>query len=634
MNKYFPSLVFGLLLFFSTKILAQYDATPSQIDSLKTLLSSTPRDTTHTSILTNLWRAHIDHDIDQAFHYGRELIRLGKELNHVPSEYTGYQRMGIAYSYIDDYDKSNEYYEKGLKLSIEHEEYSCIAVMHYNMALNFSIQNKYDSTLYHNKKSAKYFLKVNDSTGYAGCQNRIGSLYFQKGQYKLSLEYTLEAMKIYERYDDERARRSAGYNRNSVALNYLKMKDTVSAVEYYEKNKEAYVNVNDQHGLLFTLTQLGLIYSNKIQTHVKAAEMLSESEKIAKTMKMPSGLISSYYGQGFYHFKRKEFEISEKYLVESLRLSDSLEQKANSIDNKLLLAEIFLEQKKYQQALQLTKEVLELSKEEGFLEDQVKAFRILYKAFQKTGDYPNALKNHELFKAYNDSIYNLESSQKMSELQTIYETEKKEAALALQEEEINTLNEKAKVDKLTKGLYAGGMASALALFGLSVFGYRQRIKKNRIAREKQEEIYKQEIAHKKKELTSQTLHLVQKNTFIQELKENLENLKNSPDKFKAEFRRIVMLLKKENASDKDWEVFKTYFADVHNDFDQKLKTLYANISEKEIRLAAFLRMNLTTKEIAATLNVLPDSILKSKYRLKKKLGLDKETDLSSFLASL
>ncbi|MEO0901740.1 MAG: hypothetical protein AAFY00_06825 [Bacteroidota bacterium] len=145
-----------------------------------------------------------------------------------------------------------------------------------------------------------------------------------------------------------------------------------------------------------------------------------------------------------------------------------------------------------------------------------------------------------MFKKLNDSIYNLKNGQRLSELQTIYETERKEVEIALQEEEIKTLNEKAKVDKLTKGIFAGGMASALALFGLSVFGYRQRIKRNRIAREKQEEIYKQEIEHKKKELASQTLHLVQKNTFIQELKENLENLKNSPDKFKAEFRRIVM----------------------------------------------------------------------------------------------
>lgn len=95
-----------------------------------------------------------------------------------------------------------------------------------------------------------------------------------------------------------------------------------------------------------------------------------------------------------------------------------------------------------------------------------------------------------------------------------------------------------------------------------------------------------------------------------------------------------MLLKKESAEDKDWEVFKSYFSEVHNYFDNKIKTLAVDISEKEILLASFLRMNLTTKEIASMLNVLPDSVLKSKYRLKKKLGLEKEQDLTDYLNTL
>ena len=160
------------------------------------------------------------------------------------------------------------------------------------------------------------------------------------------------------------------------------------------------------------------------------------------------------------------------------------------------------------------------------------------------------------------------------------------------------------------------------------------MKKNKIEREKQEEIYKQEIEFKKKELASQTLHLVQKNTFIQELKDNLEKIKRSPELFKVEFRRIVMLLKKESAEDKDWEVFKSYFSEVHNNFDHKIKDIYPDATEKEMRLASFLRMNLSTKEIASMLNVLPESVLKSKYRLKKKLNLTKETDLNQFLSEL
>lgn len=157
------------------------------------------------------------------------------------------------------------------------------------------------------------------------------------------------------------------------------------------------------------------------------------------------------------------------------------------------------------------------------------------------------------------------------------------------------------------------------------------MKKNKIAREKQEEIYRKEIEFKKRELASQTLHLVKKSTFIQELKENLEKIKQSPELYKVEFRRLVLLLNKESTEDKDWEIFKSYFSEVHNNFDEKLKNRSQDITDKEMRMASFLKMNLSTKEIATLLNVLPDSVLKSKYRLKKKLNIDREVDLVQFL---
>ncbi|MGW9686344.1 tetratricopeptide repeat protein [Flagellimonas sp. 2504JD1-5] len=623
-----------LFVFFPIISAAQYDATPKQIDSLENLLRISPRDTIRTSILTNLWRAHIHNDIEKSFFYADELIRLGKDLDHLPAEYTGYQRMGISYSYIDDYETSNEYYRKGIKIGLEKNEYSCVAAMHYNIAANFNMISQEDSTIYHAEQAIPAFLKMTDSIGYASSKLLIASVYFRKGHHQLSLENAIEAMHTYKNYDHYRARQNEVVAMNKIAQNYLKMGDTTLALEYLTEELKLHRTHNDKRGAMVNLYQMGLIYTNENNKQTEAKGMLNESKGLAGELKSPSGLLNANYGLGLYHEKTKEYELAKQHLHESLRLSDSLGQTANKISSNLALARIASKNNHMGTALQLAHRAKSMADSIGLLEDQVEAYKIIYTNNERLGNPSAALDNHKLFKALNDSIYNLKTSQRMSELKTIYETEKKEAALALQEEEIKTLNEKAKVDKLTKGLYAGGMTSALALSGLLVFGFRQRIKKNKIARQKQEEIYKQEIAHKKKELASQTLHLVQKNTFIQELKENLENLKNSPEKFKVEFRRIVMLLKKQNASDKDWEVFKSYFSEVHNDFDQKLKTLYPDISEKEIRLAAFLRMNLTTKEIAATLNVLPDSILKSKYRLKKKLDLDKETDLTTFLNTL
>ncbi len=332
--------------------------------------------------------------------------------------------------------------------------------------------------------------------------------------------------------------------------------------------------------------------------------------------------------------EQERFEEAEDLFDQSLAMANEQNLKIKIIEGLNHKGEVNLKKENYKKAISYFNRSIMLADSIG-AKDQLKtAFGLRAESHSGLRDFKLAFNDYQNLISINDSIFNEKKQQQIEELKTIYETEKKEAEIALQEEEIKTLNEKAKVDSLTKGLYAGGMGSALALSGLLVFGFRQRIKKNRIAREKQEEIYRREIEHKKKELASQTLHLVQKNTFIQELMDNLQNIKNDPERFKLEFRRIVMLLKKENASDKDWEVFKTYFAEVHNDFDQKLKTITGDISEKEIRLAAFLRMNLTTKEIAATMNVLPDSILKSKYRLKKKLGLNKDTDLGDFLNSL
>jgi len=95
-----------------------------------------------------------------------------------------------------------------------------------------------------------------------------------------------------------------------------------------------------------------------------------------------------------------------------------------------------------------------------------------------------------------------------------------------------------------------------------------------------------------------------------------------------------MTLKREDSSEKDWEVFKRFFNEIHNDFDHKLRSAYSDISDKDLRLASFIKMNLSTKEIAAILNVMPDSVLKSKYRMKKKLNVEADKDLYQFLQEL
>lgn len=567
-------------------------------------------------------------------------------------------------------EKTSEYLKKAENLYSNSKNERGLAKLFAQKANNFYGQGQIDSALYYLNNSVTKYLKINDTLRAAVIRHNIGITEHYQGNAEKAKEIMKINIPVFKKYKDTLHLCNAYLINGKIAMTegffkigliesfkaldghkqikddfrvaddllqiariYNLTEDDKKAIETYEESITYYDKVNNVKNKAQALNFIAYSQIN-LKNYKDAEENLEKSLALSENLNYKPNIARIYKNLGSIEFEKQNFDQSIKYLSDSYKLWKSIGSLSNEATTLAHLGKSYYKKKEYLKSIDYLDKSITISKNNSYPNILRAAYLEKSIVLEKMNQHKKALVSFKESKKVSDSIYNIEKINAVEELKTIYETEKKEAEIALQDEEIKTLNEKAKVDQLTKGLYAGGMASALALFGLSVFGFRQRIKKNRIAREKQEAIYKQEISHKKKELASQTLHLVQKNTFIQELLENLQSIKNSPEKFKVEFRRIVMLLKKENASDKDWEVFKTYFAEVHNDFDQKLKTLYPDISEKEIRLAAFLRMNLTTKEIAATLNVLPDSILKSKYRLKKKLNLDKETDLVSFLNTL
>ncbi|MFS4491795.1 tetratricopeptide repeat protein [Maribacter sp. 2308TA10-17] len=560
------------------------------IDSMLQLLK-TQQDTALVATYRAVFSTYASRDPEKAKPYLDTAFVLTKDLNNPKIKVRLLKDLGHYHDQMGEYAKAMPIYQQAIDSCIAYDMKPLLQLTYNNMGTVKKYLGDLEGAMDSFLKSIQVSNELGETDDYrAPSYSNIGKLHAQLGNLEESNKYYRLTEEICLKFGLDYG---LAITRSNLAENMITAGDYLNALPLYKHALTFFEKSND-------FPEMGEQYN--------------------------------FIGDAYYNLD--SLNQSKIFYAKALQIGQQIKEKKMLMNGNHNLGRIAIREGSYERALAFLTESTKIAKEAGNNLELVKIYPDFAKAHAALGQYQKAFHYSELHFAKYDFIFQKEKVEQINELEVKYQTQKKEAEIALQEVEINTLNEKARADKLQKGLYAGGMASALALFGLSVFGYRQRIKKNRIAREKQEEIYRQEIEHKKKELTSQTLHLVQKNTFIQELKENLENLKSSPDKFKTEFRRIVMLLKKENASDKDWEVFKTYFADVHNDFDQKLKTLYSDISEKEIRLAAFLRMNLTTKEIAATLNVLPDSILKSKYRLKKKLNLDKKTDLTSFLNTL
>ena len=145
-----------------------------------------------------------------------------------------------------------------------------------------------------------------------------------------------------------------------------------------------------------------------------------------------------------------------------------------------------------------------------------------------------------------------------------------------------------------------------------------------------------ELRFKNKELTSATLHLMQKQQTLSAVRTKVEDLEKKIDQpaLRKEIRRLHSLLNSNDRLEDDWEKFGLLFDQVHVDFLARLQKTYPNLKPKDRKLCAFLRMNLTTKEIAPLLNISVRGVEISRYRLRKKLDLPTEVNLTEFITSL
>jgi DNA-binding CsgD family transcriptional regulator len=123
---------------------------------------------------------------------------------------------------------------------------------------------------------------------------------------------------------------------------------------------------------------------------------------------------------------------------------------------------------------------------------------------------------------------------------------------------------------------------------------------------------------------------------IVRLREELEKLESSPnpEEWRQAVRQLLGILNNDERLDEDWEQFAMHFDKVHADFLARLRDRYPQLTPRDHKLCAFLRMNLSSKEIAPLLYISVRGVEISRYRLRKKLDLDAEANLTDFLLGI
>lgn len=145
-----------------------------------------------------------------------------------------------------------------------------------------------------------------------------------------------------------------------------------------------------------------------------------------------------------------------------------------------------------------------------------------------------------------------------------------------------------------------------------------------------------QIQAKNQELASSTLHLVQKGEILQKIKTDIQRISklSTEPSIVKELKKVIRKVSVDENLDKDWEQFTQHFDQVHGQFLQRLRVQHPNLTPKDYRLCAYLRMNLSSKEIAPLINISVRSVEVARYRLRKKLGLGGDVNLVEFLMNV
>jgi tetratricopeptide (TPR) repeat protein len=359
---------------------------------------------------------------------------------------------------------------------------------------------------------------------------------------------------------------------------------------------------------------LPTLYNNIANVYQTKGEVKSAKQYYEKALglaeerkdKRMQGIALNNLGK-LYFLELKEYDKGLVYLNRGLQVRQELGDKAEISKSLVVLANYHLALKNFKEARIASDEALKLGIEVGSLELQKFAYEAITELEEATGNHKNSLAAYKKFKTLNDSIQNQLAGSEITRLQLQYDFEKADQA---QEQE-------KRETRIKYILIIVILSAGLLLTVLIAMVIRSRARQTELKRKN----LVQDMEIKNKELTTNVMYLIRKNELINDVAERLLKVQEAvlPEKQKV-IHEIIFDLQKEADND-IWKEFELRFNQVHSDFYSKLRDLYPTLSPADEKLCAFLRLNMSSKEIASITQQSVKSVEVARARLRKKLNL-------------
>lgn len=341
-------------------------------------------------------------------------------------------------------------------------------------------------------KALDIYSALQHKQGIAETKNQLGTVFCKRGDNEQAIKNFTEALPVFEELKNLDGLTATYIN---IGLVYDNLNDDNKALDCYRKAIEYAKENKDENAIASCYNNMGGVYTDLKQNDL-ALECLNRSMEIKERLHNRAGVAGTLNNIGAIYYEMQNFKLALEYFQKAYLIKTEIGDKNGMVSSCNNIGAIYYEIGNYPEAEKYLNEAYKLAVKIGSKNFAVDCLDGLVELYKKTGDYKKALDFKEQFSAYKDTLFNVESAKNISEVQTKFETEKKE-----KENEI--LNLRLKNESFVKYIF---ICAAFLLLVLAFFifrGLRQKQKANVILEEKSRIIEQQKhiVEEQNKDIT-------------------------------------------------------------------------------------------------------------------------------------
>ncbi|HOP04103.1 MAG TPA: tetratricopeptide repeat protein [Tenuifilaceae bacterium] len=426
---------------------------------------------------------------DSALHYINLALKIQEDEKEMDDASFAYNLLGQVYYDLGDYNNSIKFHKREIAIKETLDDLNSLAVAYYNLGRIYRTQGSFQLGLEQYQKSLTTFEKINNTTNVAHVCNEIGLVYGNLQRSNLAikdnetnflkgLEYHERALKIFQ---DQNDLLYTAFSLNNIANSYSRLAANKFVARFGEFWEDSLYKVPSK--------EIVASFQKAIDSYNQALKIFEEIDNQGEIANVNINL-GSHFGYA------REWGKAKEHLSKGLRISRNLN---NSYDISIALfhlGDINYLQANLEQAEQYFLESMRIQDDLGVKDYLMHNYYKLAKIYERKDDFVKALKYNKLHNQLKDEIFSEKSQKIITEMQTKYETEKKEQEIKLLSNEKALLNSENQRQRLVIFITIGGLLVILVFAGMLINMIRQKQKANKILEEKNEL-----ISHQKQEIT-------------------------------------------------------------------------------------------------------------------------------------